>query len=173
MTELPFFFRTVIPPRCPLDGGTRSTHKFSVIPFWQLSRSITANWSCDAQQAALMLAVPRRDFHPAQEEISGTRCVQGRDTSNPTLFTPGFVFSPSNLLQELIFPLEEGKQRSCFNYHPEQRIPESEMAVHQHLAPLFPLFNPCLEHWLLLGFPAAPSPSRTLHARGALLLQGF
>lgn len=96
-------------------------HKFSVIPFWQLSRSIISNWSCDGQ-TALMLAVPRRDFHPAQEEISGTRCLQGRDTLNPTLFTPGSAFSPSNLLQELIFPLEEGKQRSCFNYHSEQRI---------------------------------------------------
>lgn len=33
----------------------------------------------------------------------------GRDTVNPTAFIPGSIFSPSSLLQESLFPHEQGK----------------------------------------------------------------
>lgn len=78
VTELLFFFRTEIPPCPPLDGGTREQPQGSCYPF--LAALQKHRCKCDAEQTAPILAVPRKAFHPAQEEISGTSCLQRAGT---------------------------------------------------------------------------------------------
>lgn len=72
---------------------------------------------------------------------------------NPSaLFSPGSVFSPSNFLQELIFPLEEGKKHFLLQLSP---FPNQGWHHTNACLPLLPSLIPVFCCSWLQVFPAA------------------
>lgn len=121
VSEHPLFFRTVIPLAVPGRRSRRATtpgervfpRKFCqpfsaalqkhlcilgpVIPCRQ-----PRSWQCPGG----FFILRRRIF---QEQGVCRGLGAGRDTANPTARISGSIFSPSNLLQELLYPREQGK----------------------------------------------------------------